>query len=71
MSGPGLATVGHIDWDSQVKAASRESHWWYLAEETERGAAAVANRRGRVVLCEGRSGVKGTEGQSVGGVKDP
>lgn len=28
MSGPGLATVGHIDWDSQVKIAGRESHWW-------------------------------------------
>ena len=25
MSGPGLATVGHIDWDSQVKVAGRES----------------------------------------------
>ena len=23
MSGPGLATVGHIDWDSQVKVAGR------------------------------------------------
>ena len=25
MSGPGLATVGYIDWDSQVKVAGRES----------------------------------------------
>ena len=25
MSRPGLATVGHIDWDSQVKMAGRES----------------------------------------------
>ena len=25
MSRPGLATLGHIDWDSQVKVAGRES----------------------------------------------
>ena len=25
MSGPDLATAGHIDWDSQVKVAGRES----------------------------------------------